>query len=360
MAAQKFRDELIATAAAIAAPGKGILAADESTNTIGQRFVKIGVENTEPNRRAYRDLLFTTPAPWEQHISGVILFEETLYQKTEDGTLFVDVMKKRGVVPGIKVDKGTAGIPGCPGETSTFGLDGLAQRCQDYYKAGARFAKWRAVISIPENGPTDAAIFANAHGLARYAAICQENGLMPIVEPEILMDGTHTIERCAEVTEKVMVIVFEQLSLNKVLLEGILLKPNMVTAGKEHPSYKTTTPEQVAHATITVLQRTVPAAVKGIMFLSGGQSEEEATLNLQALNSHPGPKPWSLSFSYGRALQKTALDVWKGQTANVPAAQDAWLHRAKCNGEANLGKYVHSADTAKSAGADLYEKGYRY
>jgi len=288
------------------------------------------------------------------------LFEETLYQKAEDGTPFVEILKRRGVIPGIKVDKGTGPVPGCPGETATFGLDGLAQRCQEYYKAGARFAKWRAVISIPENGPTEAAIVANAHGLARYAAICQDNGLMPIVEPEVLMDGAHTLERCAEVSEHVLDVVFQQLHLNKVLLEGILLKPNMVTPGKEHPSYKTVTPEQIADATVTVLQRTVPPSVKGITFLSGGQGEEEATVNLNALNKHAGPKPWSLTFSYGRALQKTALDVWLGKKENVAASQSAWVHRAKVNSEANLGKYVPESGSQQRAGSDLYEKGYTY
>lgn len=360
MAAElKYKDELIKTASYIASPGRGILAADESTGTIGQRFTKINVENTEPNRRAYRELLFTTPDAWENYISGVILFEETLYQKADDGTLFVDILKKRGVIPGIKVDKGTAGIPGCPGETATFGLDGLAQRCADYYKAGARFAKWRAVITIGANKPSETAIDENAHGLARYAAICQENGLVPIVEPEVLMDGDHSLARCAQVTEHVLAVVFKKLHEYGVLLEGILLKPNMVTAGKENPEYKTSTPEQIALATVTALRRTVPPAVPGITFLSGGQSEEEATINLNAINNVAGPRPWSLTFSYGRALQKSALDAWSGKKENVAAGQAAWIKRAQGNSQANLGKYVAGVSDGKS-GDDLYEKGYKY
>jgi len=359
MAGSKFRDELIRTAAQIATPGKGILAADESTNTIGQRFSKIKVENTEENRRAYRELLFTTPEPWETAISGVILFEETLYQKASDGTPFVEILKKRGVVPGIKVDKGTAPIPGFPGETATHGLDGLAQRCADYYKAGARFAKWRAVISIGKGIPSETAIQENAHGLARYAGICQDNGLVPIVEPEVLMDGDHSLERDLQVTEHVLAVVFKKLHDFGILLEGILLKPNMVTPGKESAEYKTASPQQIAAATLAALQRTVPPAVPGITFLSGGQSEEEATQNLNAINTMPGPKPWNLSFSYGRALQKTCLDVWAGKKENVPAAQAAWYKRAKANGEASLGKYVADAN-AKAASKDLYEKGYTY
>eukprot|EP01116_Phalansterium_solitarium_P014004 TRINITY_DN31491_c0_g1_i1.p1 TRINITY_DN31491_c0_g1~~TRINITY_DN31491_c0_g1_i1.p1 ORF type:complete len:377 (+),score=152.60 TRINITY_DN31491_c0_g1_i1:50-1132(+) len=355
----KYKDELIKTAAYIASPGKGILAADESTGTIGQRFSKINVENNEDNRRAYRELLFTTPDAWENYISGVILFEETLYQKAEDGTPFVEILNKRGVVPGIKVDKGTGPIPGCNGETATFGLDGLAQRCAEYYKAGARFAKWRAVITIGADKPSEAAVDENAHGLARYAAICQENGLVPIVEPEVLMDGDHSLARCQQVTEHVLAVVFKKLHEYHVMLEGILLKPNMVTAGKENPEYKTSTPQQIAVATVTTLQRTVPPSVHGITFLSGGQSEEEATINLNAINTTPGPKPWSLTFSYGRALQKSALDAWGGKKENVAAGQAAWLHRAKGNSAANLGKYVADAAGGKSS-EDLYEKGYKY
>lgn len=359
MSVLKYRDELIKNAALIASPGKGILAADESTGTIGNRFSKINVENTEENRRAYRELLFTAPEPWENYISGVILFEETLYQKTAEGVPFVDLLQKRGVLPGIKVDKGALPLSGFPGETATFGLDGLAQRCQEYYKVGARFAKWRAVITIGDNKPSEAAILENAHGLARYASICQENGLVPIVEPEVLMDGDHSLARAQQVTEHVLAVVYKTLHDYNVLLEGTLLKPNMVTAGKENPEYKTSTPADIARATVTTLQRTVPAAVPGITFLSGGQSEEEASVNLNALNLYKGAKPWSLTFSYGRALQKTCLDVWQGKKENVAAAQAAWVKRAKANSEANLGKFV-SSEGGKSAASDLYEKGYVY
>jgi len=352
----KYRDELVKTANAIAAPGKGILAADESTGTIGKRFDKIKVPNTEPNRRAYRELLFQSQG-WGQYCSGVILYEETLYQNCEDGTPFVDLLKKHGVIPGIKVDKGLVNIPGTDEETSTWGLDGLGERCAKYYAQGARFAKWRAALKIGLHEPSELAITETAHGLARYAVICQENGLVPIVEPEVLMDGNHTLERCAEVTEKVLAAVFKVLNDNHVFLEGSLLKPNMVTPGHEHADYKTTSAEAIAKATVTTLQRTVPPAVPGIMFLSGGQKEEEASLNLNAINALNTKKPWSLSFSYGRALQATCLDVWKGAKENVAAAQAAFLLRAKANSEAQLGKYKA---TGSSKEKELYEANYKY
>jgi len=353
----KYREELVATANAIARRGHGILAADESTGTIGQRFAKIKVENTEPNRRAYRELLFTAEN-WGQYCSGVILYEETLYQKAENGTPFVEILKKNGVIPGIKVDKGLGNISGTPGETFTQGLDGLAARCADYYKAGARFAKWRAVLKIDtkEGAPSELAIHENAHGLASYAAICQENGLVPIVEPEVLMDGSHSLTECAAATEKTLAAVVKALHDHHIFLEGILLKPNMVTPGHEHPDYKTTAPEVIAKATVTVLQRTLPPAVPGVMFLSGGQSEEEASRNLNAMNTLQTKIPWSLSFSYGRALQKTCLDVWQGKKENVPAAQQAFITRAKANSEAQLGKYGGST----SGSQELYEKDYKY
>jgi len=353
----KYRDELIATANALAAPGKGLLAADESTNTIGSRFQKINVENTENNRRAYRELLFTTPHPYEQAVSGVILYEETLYQKAEDGTPFVDILRKRGVIPGIKVDKGTVPIPVTEGETATQGLDDLHKRTAEYYKAGARFAKWRAVLKITDSLPSETAILENAHTLARYAAICQDNGLVPIVEPEILIDGNHTIERCSAVTQHVLAIVYKALHDQRVLLEGTLLKPNMVTPGHDHPSFKTISPAEIAHATVTALQRTVPPAVPGVMFLSGGQGEEEATLNLNAINAHPGKKPWSLTFSYGRALQDSCQKAWKGDKNNVVAAQNAWYARAQGNHLAALGKYQGSAGEKDTS---LYQKNYTY
>jgi fructose-bisphosphate aldolase class I len=353
----KYRDELIENANKIATPGKGILAADESTGTIGNRFSKINVENNEDNRRAYRELLFTTEG-WENYCSGVILYEETLYQKAADGTPFVDILKKKGVLPGIKVDKGTVVIGGTDNETTTTGLDGLAARCQQYYTAGARFAKWRAVISIGANAPSEWAIMENAHGLARYAAICQENGLVPIIEPEVLMDGNHTIQRCAEVTQRVLAAVFRAANDQKIILEGALLKPNMVTPGQGHESYKTTTHQEIGHATVSVLQRTVPPAIPGIMFLSGGQGEEEASLNLNAINQHSGKKPWVLSFSYGRALQKSALDAWKGNKDHVKAGQAAFLVRAKANSEAVLGKYTGSGSAASNE--TLFQANYKY
>jgi len=354
-APQHFREELAKNAAAIAAAGKGILAADESTGTIGNRFTKIKVENNEENRRAYRELLFTTP-DMGKYISGVILYEETLRQKTIDGTPFVELLKKNGVIPGIKVDKGTVNIPGTEQETATQGLDGLAQRCAEYYKEGARFAKWRAVLKITDTCPTEVAIEENAHSLARYAAICQENGLVPIVEPEILMDGTHSLARCAFVTEQVLGAVFKALNLHRVFLEGTLLKPSMVTPGHSHPDFKSTTAEQIAVATVTVLRRTVPPAVPGIMFLSGGHGEEDATLFLNAMNALKAHRPWSLSFSYGRALQASCLEAWQGKKENVTSAQEVFFKRAKANGEAQLGKY--SGGTAPTK--DLYEEGYKY
>lgn len=356
-APEHFRAELARTANAIGSPGKGILAADESTGTIAKRFDKIKVENTEENRRAYRELLFTSAQNLGDHISGVIFYEETLYQKTADGKLFTELLKEKGILSGIKVDKGLSNIPGTDEETATLGLDGLDKRCQDYYKAGARFAKWRAALKISATLPSDLAIIETAHSLARYAAICQNNGLVPIVEPECLMDGDHSIERCAQVTEKVLSVVYRALNQHNVWLEGTLLKPNMVTPGHSHPSFKTTTPEQVARATVTVLQRTVPCAVPGVVFLSGGHSEEEATLNLNAINRLNTKRPWSLTFSYGRALQASALAAWQGKKENVTAAQAAFLVRAKGNSEAQLGKYAASG-TPQSI--DLYEEGYKY
>jgi len=265
----KFRDELVATANAIATAGKGILAADESTGTIGKRFEKIGITNNEENRRAYRDMLFSATG-WEQACSGVIMYEETLYQKNADGTLFVDVLKKLGVVPGIKVDKGLIPISGTKDETATQGLDGLGARCAEYYKAGARFAKWRAAlkIDVKNNCPSELAIIENAHGLARYASICQENGLVPIIEPEVMMDGDHTIEECADATERVWAGVIKALHDHKIFWEGTLTKPNMVTAGHSSPTYKTALPQDVAKYTVRTLQRVLPPAIPGVMFLS--------------------------------------------------------------------------------------------
>lgn len=355
MSTTKFRDELIQTANFIATRGHGILAADESTGTIGKRFEKISVENNENNRRDYRELLFTSQG-LQDYISGVILYEETLFQKAADGTPFAEMLNKLGVKIGIKVDKGTTIIPNTPEETATLGLDDLAARCKKFYEAGARFAKWRAVLKIDpkKSCPTPLAVLENAHGLARYAAICQENGLVPIVEPEVLMDGEHSLQDCVEATERVLSVVVKALHDHKILLEGALLKPNMVTPGYSSAEYKTVTPEQIARATITVLQRTVPAAIPGIMFLSGGQSEEEASRNLNAMNASNLTKPWSLSFSYGRALQASALDGWKGDRNNFPAAQKAFLQRAQANSNAQLGKYQGSNEGTKSLHVDNY------
>ncbi|KAG9448467.1 hypothetical protein H6P81_008432 [Aristolochia fimbriata] len=352
----KYADELIKNAAYIGTPGKGILAADESTGTIGKRLASINVENVESNRRALRELLFCAPGAL-QYLSGVILFEETLYQKTASGKPFVDVLKEGGVLPGIKVDKGTVELAGTNGETTTQGHDGLAQRCQQYYAAGARFAKWRAVLKIGPYEPSQLAINENANGLARYAIICQENGLVPIVEPEILVDGPHDINRCAEVTERVLAACYKALNDHKVLLEGTLLKPNMVTPGSES---KKVTPEVVAEYTVRALLRTVPAAVPAIVFLSGGQSEEEATLNLNAMNQFEGKKPWSLSFSFGRALQQSTLKTWQGKEENVGKARAALLSRCKANSEATLGKYKGDAATVEGASESLHVKDYKY
>jgi fructose-bisphosphate aldolase class I len=353
----KYKDELVATANAIARPGHGILAADESTGTIGKRFEKIKLENTEPNRRAYRELLFTTP-DFGKYCSGVIMYEETLYQKTEDGTPFVELLKKQGVIPGIKVDKGLVKISGTHGEDAAQGLDDLGKRCAEYYKQGARFAKWRAALKIDvKNGcPSETAIIENAHGLARYANICQEHGLVPIVEPEVLMDGEHSLDDCSRATEKVWTVVIKALHEHKVFFEGILLKPNMVTPGHESAQYKTCKPEEIGTATVTVLARTIPPAIPGIMFLSGGQGEEEASRNLNAINSVPLKRPWILSFSYGRALQQSCIDTWKGDKANLKKAQEVFLARAKANSEAQLGKYGGSTTGDKS----LYEQNYSY
>ncbi|KAJ7981125.1 Fructose-bisphosphate aldolase [Quillaja saponaria] len=352
----KYHDELIANAAYIGTSGKGILAADESTGTIGKRFSSINVENVESNRRALRELLFCTPGAL-QYLSGVILFEETLYQKTADGKPFVEVLKEGGVLPGIKVDKGTVELAGTSGETTTQGLDGLAQRCQKYYEGGARFAKWRAVLKIGPNEPSQLAINENANGLARYAIICQENGLVPIVEPEILVDGPQDIEKCADVTERVLAACYKALNDHHVLLEGTLLKPNMVTPGSDAGKVS---PAVVAEYTVRALQRTVPAAVPAVVFLSGGQSEEEATLNLNAMNKLGGKKPWSLSFSFGRALQQSTLKAWAGKEENVEKARSAFLARCKANSEATLGRYEGGAALGDGASESLHVKDYKY
>jgi len=342
-----FHKELETTVRVLTAAGKGILAADESTGTIGKRFASINLENVEEHRRAYREMLFTTPGI-ENHISGVIFYEETLGQKTKDGTSFPALLAKKGVVPGIKVDKGTQTLPASAGELVTQGLDGLSERLKQYKLLGARFAKWRAVITIGEGIPSSLCIDANAHALARYAALCTEAGIVPIVEPEVLMDADNSVERCFEVTSATLDAVFRELYRQRVVLEHILLKPNMVVSGKKCAAQAGVA--QVAELTLRCFRNHVPAAVPGIVFLSGGQSDEDATAHLDAMN-RMGPNPWPLSFSYGRALQAPAIKAWAGKSSNWKAGQSALLHRARLNGAAQQGKY--SADmereVAKSA-----------
>jgi fructose-bisphosphate aldolase class I len=328
------------TAKAMVAEGRGILAADESTGTIEKRFKSINLENTEPNRRAYRDMLFTTPG-FEQYISGVILFEETLFQSSLDGTPFPKLLASKGIVPGIKVDKGAKPLAGAPGETITEGLDGLRERLLKYKEAGARFAKWRAVITIGDGIPSDYCIDANAHALARYAALCQEADVVPIVEPEVLMDADNTIEVCEEVTNRTLAAVFDQLFRQRIVLEGMVLKPNMVISGKKCPVQADH--ETVAKATLRTLRRHVPSAVPGIAFLSGGQSDLDATIHLDIMNKL-GPHPWRLTYSYGRALQAAALKAWNG--SNVEAGKKAHLHRAKMNGLATQGEWSEALEKA--------------
>jgi fructose-bisphosphate aldolase class I len=336
--------ELNKVAMAMVAPGKGILAADESTGTIGKRFDAIKTENTEDNRRDYREMMFRTAEAMKSHISGVILYDETIWQKAKDGTPLVELIKKTGALPGIKVDEGTKPLPFCPGEVVTIGLDRLADRLPKYYAQGARFAKWRGVIDIGKGIPSNNCIKTNAHALARYAALCQEAQIVPIVEPEVLMDGDHDIDRCFRVTEHVLKVMFNELFDAHVMLEGMVLKPNMVISGKK--CAKRASVEEVAEKTVTVLKICVPAAVPGITFLSGGQSDEEATAHLDAMN-RIGNLPWALTFSYGRALQHAPQKAWGGKAENVAAAQRAFSHRAKMNGLAALGQW--KADLEKKA-----------
>jgi fructose-bisphosphate aldolase class I len=329
--------ELMHVAKALVVKGKGILAADESTGTIKKRFDSIKLESTEEHRRSYREMLFTAPAAAES-VSGAILYDETIHQKTKDGTPFPQYLMKQGIIPGIKVDTGAKPLSGFAGETITEGLDGLRERLIEYRKLGALFAKWRGVIDIAEGVPTAFAIEANAQALARYAALCQENGIVPIVEPEVLMDGAHSIERCEEVTSLVLATVFRELFEQRVLLEGMVLKPNMVIAGKK--AAHRAGPEVVAESTLRTLRRHVPPAVPGIAFLSGGQSPQEATLHLALMNRIGAPLPWALTFSYGRALQDDALRAWGGSAANFSAGQRAFAKRAKLNGLAAAGRYT--------------------
>ncbi len=336
--------ELNRVAEAMVEPGRGILAADESSGTIKKRFDSIGVESTPDSRRDYRELLFRSTEAMSKYISGVILYDETIRQNARDGTPLVKLIEQAGSLPGIKVDKGTKPLPFCPGEVITEGLDGLRERLVEYRGFGARFAKWRAVIDIGPAIPSYSCIRANAHALARYAALCQEEGLVPIVEPEVLMDGDHDIERCYSVTEWVLKTVYEELYYQRIALEGSVLKPNMVVPGKK--SKKRASVDQVAEMTVRVLRACVPSAVPGIAFLSGGQSDEDATAHLDAIN-RIGGLPWKVTFSYGRALQAAPQKAWSGKSENVAAAQRAFSHRAKMNGLATLGEW--KADLERKA-----------
>jgi len=360
MEQKDYRKELMENAAKIARPGYGILAADESTGTLGKRLEAIQVESNEENARRYIELLFTTP-DLDKYISGEILFEGTTKQATKDGKNFVELLTSRGILPGIKVDKGTAQIPGAnEGETATLGLDDLAKRAKGFYDSGCRFAKWRAVLKIDQktNSPSNLAIQENAWGLARYAAICQDNGLVPIVEPEILADGDHDIDHALAVFQKVNAAVFKALHDNNIFFEGILLKPNMVTPGTTNANRANVTSQEIAQKTIVGLARTVVPAVPGIVFLSGGQSEEDASLNLNEMNKSNLKRPWALSFSYGRALQHSAIRAWAGKDENIKTAQEVLIARAKANSESTLGKYQGSGDT--SAQESLHVKNYVY
>src|SRR3982751_3688427 len=325
-------------------PGKGILAADESSGTIKKRFDAINVESTEQSRRDYREMLFRSQEAMSRYISGVILYDETIWQSAKDGTPLVKLIEQSGAIPGIKVDEGTQALPMCPGELVTVGLDKLAERLKKYYERGARFAKWRAVIDIGSGIPSMTAISVNAHALARYAALCQAAQIVPIVEPEVLMDGDHDIDRCYDVTQRVLNKTFQELRVQRVALEGMILKPNMVVPGKKSPSRASI--EEVAEKTVRLLKACVPAAVPGIAFLSGGQSDEEATAHLDAMN-RIGGLPWNLTFSYGRALQAAPQKAWSGKPENVAAGQRAFAHRARMNSLASKGEW--KADLEKKA-----------
>lgn len=333
--------ELNRIATAMVTPGKGILAADESSGTIKKRFDAIGVESTEANRRDYREMLFRSKEAMSRYISGVILYDETIWQDAKDGTPLVKLIEESGAIPGIKVDEGTQALPMCPGETVTVGLDKLADRLKKYYERGARFAKWRAVLDIGSGIPSMTAITVNAHALARYAALCQAAQIVPIVEPEVLMDGDHDIDRCYEVTSRVLDKTFQELRVQRVALEGMVLKPNMAISGKKCP--KQASVEEVAEKTIRLLKACVPAAVPGIAFLSGGQSDEEATAHLNAMHKL-GALPWGLTFSYGRALQAAPQKAWAGKAENVAAGQSAFSHRARMNGLASKGEWQSSLE----------------
>ncbi|CAF0736372.1 unnamed protein product [Rotaria sordida] len=349
--------ELIETATTLIAKGKGVLAADESTASMLKHFQPLGLENNEENRRLYRQILFTGSKELSNYISGVIFFHETFYQYDNNGKSFREILKDKGIIPGIKVDKGLVPLAGTNGENTTQGLDNLSERCAQYYRDGARFAKWRCALKIGDGLPSELCIRETSNVLARYASICQQNGIVPIVEPEVLSEGDHDLETCQYITEKVLAATYKALNEHHVFLEGTLLKPNMVTAGfdckKKHK------PEDIARATVTALQRTVPPAVPGICFLSGGQSEEEASINLNAINQYPGKKPWALTFSYGRALQASVLATWVGRPENVSAAQNQLLKRAQAHGAAAKGEYKGGA-SGTADGQSLFEANRNY
>jgi fructose-bisphosphate aldolase, class I len=346
--------ELQSVAMALVAEGKGILAADETVPTLTKRFDTLGIRSTEQSRRSYREMLFTPPGLGE-FVSGVILQDETIRQNSAKGTPLIQVLSSQGILPGIKVDSGAKPLAGSPGETVTEGLDGLRERLSSYREMGALFAKWRAVIRIAETLPSSACISANSHALARYAALCQEQRLVPIVEPEVLMDGSHTIERCEEITGVVLRAVFDALFEQSVLLEAMLLKPNMVVPGKD--CVHQASAQQIATATLRCLRRHVPAAVPGIVFLSGGQQDRTATAHLNAMSRVPGPKPWKISFSFGRALQDAALEAWRGRDENLKAGRQALYHRARCNRAACLGKYADEMEAeSPEAGSSIHRR----
>ncbi|MET0708627.1 MAG: class I fructose-bisphosphate aldolase [Tardiphaga sp.] len=338
--------DLNTVARAMVAPGKGLLAADESGGTIKKRFDVIGVESTEASRRDYREMMFRSQEAMSNYISGVILYDETIWQDAADGTPQVKLIEAAGAIPGIKVDEGTQPLPGCPGELVTVGLDKLAERLAKYYERGARFAKWRAVIDIGSGVPSMTAIHVNAHALARYAALCQQAQIVPIVEPEVLMDGDHDIDRCVEVTTRVLNKTFQELRIQRVELEGMILKPNMAVSGKKSKTQAGV--QEVAEKTVRMLKACVPAAVPGIAFLSGGQSDPEATAHLDAMN-RIGGLPWPLTFSYGRALQAAPQKAWAGKAENVAAGQQAFIHRARMNSLASKGEWTADKEPQKAA-----------
>ncbi|CAF3448591.1 unnamed protein product [Rotaria sp. Silwood1] len=349
--------ELVEIAATLITKGKGLLAADESTASMLKRFQSIALENNEENRRLYRQILFTGSKELSNYISGVIFFHETFYQYDNNGKLFRDILKEKGIISGIKVDKGLVPLAGTNGENTTQGLDNLSERCAQYYRDGARFAKWRCALKIDDGLPSELCIRETSNVLARYASICQQNGIVPIVEPEVLPEGDHDLKTCQYVTEKVLAATYKALSEHHVFLEGTLLKPNMVTAGFDcKKKYK---PEDIARATVTALQRTVPPAVPGICFLSGGQSEEEASINLNAINQYPGKKPWTLTFSYGRALQASVLATWGGKPENILPAQNQLLKCAQAHGAAAKGEYKGGA-SGTAGGQSLFEANRNY